>query len=156
MSSFLVDERFPPVSLSPSKDITSEERSTAINFVNRHNLIFREFNYDKMTATFLPDAVVYHSHGTIRGHAEIKHFLENVYGFFIPGIGRSATNHVVDRDEDGGAVARYQGTLIRNGWGESDPDADVAAGRDIVRTDGLPAIWWFGQVVDRLRITADE
>lgn len=155
MASFLVDGRFPPVPLSPSRDITSEERSTAIDFVNRHNLIFQEFNYDKMTATFLPDAIVYHSHGTIRGHAEIKQFLENVYGFFIPGIGRSATNHVVDRDENGGVVVRYQETLIRYGWGEGDPDADVVAGRDIVRADGLPAIWWFGQVVDRLRITAN-
>ncbi|KAL4997391.1 hypothetical protein BDV10DRAFT_186186 [Aspergillus recurvatus] len=155
MSSFLIGRRFPPIPLIPSKDITSEERTTAIDFVNRHNLIFQEFNHDKMTATFLPDAVVYHSHGTIRGHADIKQFLEKVYGFFIPGIGRSATNHVVDSDDNGGVVVRYQETLIRYGWGEGDPDADVVAGRDIVRADGLPGIWWFGQVVDRLRMTAN-
>ncbi|KAL4758035.1 uncharacterized protein BDW70DRAFT_152867 [Aspergillus foveolatus] len=137
MASFLVDGRFPPVLLSPSNDITSEERSTAIDFVNRRNPIFQESYYDKMTATFLPGAVVYHSHGTIRGHAEFKQFLENVYGFFIPGIGRSATNHVVDRDENGGVVVT------------------CCCWARIVKADGLPAIWWFGQVVDRLSIIAD-
>ncbi|KAL2829486.1 hypothetical protein BDW59DRAFT_178448 [Aspergillus cavernicola] len=153
MSSFLIDGRFPPIQSSPSKDITSDERSTAMDFVNRHNFIFQEFNHEKMIATFLPDAVVYHSHGTIRGHAEIKHFFENTYGFFIPGMSRHATNHVVDRDADGGVVIRYQETLIRYGWGED--NANVVSGRDVVRNDGLPAIWWFGPIIDRLRMTAD-
>ncbi|KAL4899074.1 hypothetical protein BDW74DRAFT_189546 [Aspergillus multicolor] len=150
MSPFLVNGHFPPIPLTQASTstntnpnpITTEERSTAIDFINRHNFIFQEWNHAKMLATFLPDAVVYHSHGTVRGHAEFQRFFEEVYGFFITGIGRSATNHIE--------------TLIRYGWGsDEDPEADVVAGRDVVRSDGLPAVWWFGQIVDRLRMTED-
>ncbi|KAJ6008891.1 hypothetical protein N7499_001062 [Penicillium canescens] len=107
MSSFIVDERYPPVSGSTLNDVSSEERSSAIDFVNRHNFVFEEFDHAKMTATFLLNAVVYHSHGTVSGHKEMKEFFENIYGFFIPGISRSATNHIVDRDKDRGVLVRY-------------------------------------------------
>ncbi|KUM61382.1 hypothetical protein ACN42_g5740 [Penicillium freii] len=113
MSSLIANGRYPPVSGSTLSDVSSEERSSAIDFVNRHNFVFEEFDHAKITATFLPNAVVYHSHGTISGHEEMKKFFENIYGFFIPGISRSATNHVIDRDEDGGVLVRYQETLIR-------------------------------------------
>ncbi|KAL4960343.1 uncharacterized protein BDV14DRAFT_204762 [Aspergillus stella-maris] len=152
MTSFLINGHFPPIPTSPPGDITPTERSTAIDFVNRHNFIFAEFTHSKMLDTFLSDAVVYHSHGTIRGHAEMKKFFEEVYGFFIPGIVRSATNHVVDRDEEGGVIVRYLETLIRYGW-EGDGKGDVVTGRDVVRHDGLPKIWWVGTMIDRLRIT---
>jgi hypothetical protein len=152
-SSLIVDGRYPPIRGSTLSDVSSEERSNAIDFVNRHNFIFEEFDHAKMTATFLPNAVVYHSHGTISGHEEMKAFFENLYGFFIPGISRSATNHVVDRDEDGGVLVRYQETLIRYGW--PGDETSVFKREDVVRENGLPAIWWTGTIIDRLRMTSD-
>jgi hypothetical protein len=154
MSSFIPNNRFPPIQPATSNNVSSEERTTAIDFVNRHNFIFQEFDHEKMTATFLPEAVVYHSHGTIRGHEEMKRFFEEFYEFFIYGIIRSATNHVVDRDEDGGVMVRYQETLIRYGW-KGDGDPNNVAGHDVIRNDGLPAVWWVGSMVDRLRMTED-
>ncbi|KAJ5201038.1 hypothetical protein N7449_005841 [Penicillium cf. viridicatum] len=106
-----------------------------------------------MTATFLPNAIVYHSHDTITSHEERKEILENVYGFFIPGIPRSATNHVVDRDEDGDVIVRYQETLIRYGW--SGDNTSMLKREDAVRENGLLAIWWIGTNIDRLRMTSD-
>lgn len=155
MSKFLIDGRYPPVRNHTSDDVTADERITAIDFVNRHNFVFEEFNHEKMAATFLPNAVVYHSHGTIRGLAEMKQFFENKYGFFIAGIGRSATNHVVERDEDGGVVVRFQECLIRHSWPDEKHDAYAVTGEDVARKDGLPSIWWFGTIVDRLRKTED-
>ncbi|CEN62958.1 hypothetical protein ASPCAL09586 [Aspergillus calidoustus] len=141
--------------------VTSDERTSAIDFINRQNYIFQEFNHDRMLATFLPDATVYHSERTLHGHAEIKTFFETCYGRAIPRICRSATNHVVDRDDEDeegtGVVVRYQQYLIRVGWeGEREgEDGVAAAGKDVVTQDGLPAIWWFGSVVDRLRMTGE-
>ncbi|KAJ5764892.1 hypothetical protein N7520_004451 [Penicillium odoratum] len=152
MSSFVKNDRFPPIKLSTSNDVSSDERITAIDFVNRHNYVFEEFNPDDMLSTFLPNGVVYHSHGTVRGHAEMREFLENHYAFFIHGISRSATNHVVDRDEEG-VMVRYHECLIRYGW--ADDDAKILAGHDVIRNDGLPAIWWSGPMIDRLRMTDD-
>jgi hypothetical protein len=153
MSCLIVDGRYPPISGSTLSDVSSEERSSAIDFVNRHNFVFEEFDHAKMTATFLPNAVVYHSHGTITSHEERKEFFENIYGFFIPGISRSATNHVVDRDEDGGVIVRYQETLVRYGW--PGDDTSMFKREDVVRENGLPAIWWIGTNIDRLRMTSD-
>ncbi|KAL3440950.1 hypothetical protein BJX65DRAFT_314281 [Aspergillus insuetus] len=140
--------------------VTPEERTSAIDFINRQNYIFQEFNHDRMLDTFLPDATVYHSERTLRGHAEIRSFFETCYGRAIPGVYRSATNHIVDRDEDDedgtGVVVRYQQYLIRCGWEGHGEDEEVAAsGKDPITQDGLPAIWWFGSVVDRLRMTKE-
>lgn len=153
MPSFLVNGRFPTINNFTSQDVTSDERAAAVDFVNRHNFVFEEFDHAMMAATFLPDAVVYHSHGTISGLAEMKRFFEEDYGFFIPGICRSATNHVVDRDVDGGLVVRFQECLIRYGW-EGD-DLRIVTGNEMPRTDGLPQIWWVGTIIDRLRKTDD-
>ncbi|KAI6774826.1 hypothetical protein HG530_001584 [Fusarium avenaceum] len=152
MSSLITNGRYPPIPGATLNDVTSEERSSAIDFVNRHNLIFEESDHEKMVNTFLPDAVVYHSHGTIRGHKNARDFFANTYGAFIPGVSRHATNHVVDRDENGGVIVRYQQCLIRYGW-QGD---DLAAIKDdTAREDGLPAIWWIGRGIDRLRMTPD-
>lgn len=153
MSSLIVNGRYPPVNGSTLNDVNGEERSSAIDFVNRHNFVFEEFDHAKMSATFLPNAVVYHSHGTISGHAEMKEFFEKVYGFFIPGISRNATNHIVDRDEDGGLLVRYQEILIRYGW--PGDDASAFSQQDQIRENGLPAVWWIGTVIDRLRMTSN-
>ncbi|KAF9774385.1 hypothetical protein IL306_007619 [Fusarium sp. DS 682] len=153
MSSLIIDGRYPPIPGATLDDVTSEERSSAIDFVNRHNLIFEEYNIQKMINTFLPDGVVYHTHGIVRGHDNMKDFLENKYRFIIPGVSRHATNHVVDRDQDGGVIVRYQEFLIRYGW-QGDDLAAINAD-DTVREDGLPRIWWIGRIIDRLRMTPD-
>lgn len=127
--------------------MASDERSSAIDFFNQHKLIFEEFNYEKMINTFLPDAVVYYTHGLVRGHENMKDFLKNKYGFFS-GISRHTPNHVVDRDEDGGLIVRYQEVLVRYGW-EGD-DLTAINAQNIAREDGLPAIWWVGRIIGRL------
>ncbi|PYH39842.1 uncharacterized protein BO87DRAFT_381866 [Aspergillus neoniger CBS 115656] len=116
MSSMIVNGRYPPVNGSTLNDVTSEERSSAIDFVNRHNFVFEEFDHAKMIDTFLPNATVYHSH-------------------------------------DGGVIVRYQETLVRYGW----PGDDTAGftRKDVVRENGLPAIWWIGTNIDRLRMTSN-
>ncbi|KAL3468100.1 hypothetical protein BJX64DRAFT_282984 [Aspergillus heterothallicus] len=88
----------PPSAIT---DVATEERTSAIDFVNRQNYIFQQFNHDRMLETFLPDAVVYHSEGTLRGHATFRKFFEAFHARAIPGVCRSATNHIVDRDDDG-------------------------------------------------------
>ncbi|GKZ30086.1 hypothetical protein AbraIFM66950_007695 [Aspergillus brasiliensis] len=153
MSPFITDKHLPPISFPIRDEVTLEERTTAIEFVNCHNFIFEEFDHAKMIATFLPDAVIYHPHGSVRGLSEMKPFLENVYGFFIPGISHNATNHIVDRDVDGGLIVRYKETLIRYGWTGDDEAAFDRV--EVPRTDGLPAIWWTGTVIDRLRMADD-
>jgi hypothetical protein len=153
MSSLITNGRYPPIPGATLNDVTIEERSSAIDFVNRHNLIFEEFDHETMINTFLPDAVVYHTHGTIRGHENMKDFFVNTYGAFILGVSRHATNHVVDRDADGGVIVRYQECLIRYGW--QGDDLAAINGNDTVREDGLPAIWWIGRCIDRLRMTPD-
>jgi hypothetical protein len=47
----------------------------------------------------------------------MKSFFEETYGFFIPGIARSATNHVVDHDEDSGVVVGIWSALLDMGMG---------------------------------------
>jgi hypothetical protein len=152
MSSFLVNQNFPHIKPSTLNDVTVEERVTAIDFVNRHNFVFEEFDHDKMISTFLPNSTVYHTEGIVRGHAEMRIFFQDVYGFFIPGISRSATNHVVDRDEDGGVMVRYQLYLYRHGWPKAEKNN---AGVDEVSERGLPAIWWYSPMIDRLQMTSD-
>ncbi|KAL6884435.1 hypothetical protein GGI43DRAFT_419513 [Trichoderma evansii] len=102
---------------------------------------------------FLPDAAIHHIGGAIRGKAEMKAFLEDLYAkVFIPGIGRNAMNHVVDRDDDG-VIVRYQQHLVRYAW-PSDTEG-ITAGEDLLSNDGLPSTWHFGTVIDRLRMTSE-
>jgi hypothetical protein len=152
-----INRYYPVKCPSEIYSVTAEERTSAIDFINRQNYIFQEFNHDRMLDTFLPDATVYHSERTLRGHAEIRTFFETCYGRTVPGVCRSATNHIVDRDEDDedgtGVVVRYQQYLIRYGW-KGDHE-DGFSGKGTITQDGLPAIWWFGSVVDRLRMTEE-
>jgi hypothetical protein len=105
--SLLVNGKFPPPSRSTSNEVTAEERITAVDFVNRVNYIFEEFNHDKILDCFLYDCSVYHFHGTIKGREENRKFMEDTYGYLIPGVTRHATNHIVDRDSDDGVMVRY-------------------------------------------------
>lgn len=153
MSASITDKHFPPIDFPGQTDVTLEEWATAVAFVNRHNLVSEEFNHAKMIGTFLPGAVIYHPHGSVRGLLEMKAFLENAYGFFITGISRNVTNHIVDRDINGGLIVRYKETIIRYGW--TGVDEAALDGVEVLRVDGLPVIWWTGTVIDRLRMTDD-
>ncbi|KAK3646471.1 hypothetical protein LTR56_008569 [Elasticomyces elasticus] len=150
--SLLVNGKFPPVSAFTSANVTADERSSAIDFVNRINYLFEEFNHDKMLSAFLDDSIVYHFHGKIEGREKTRRFFEDVYGYLIPGVTRHATNHIVDRDGEDGVMVRYHEQLFRNAWPAEVSDAAGAAEE---RTDGLPALWLFSPMIDRLRMTAE-
>ncbi|KAF4471802.1 snoal-like domain-containing [Fusarium albosuccineum] len=144
---------FPPLPTSTSSEVTAEERSSAVDFVNRVNTLFEEFDHDKMAATFLPDASVHHPYGVYRGSKEMRGFLETKYPPLIPGVSRHATNHVVDRDQEtGGVVVRYHNLLIRQVWPSA---ADKVSADNPVTVTGLPGIWFFSSMVDRLKMTDD-
>lgn len=146
--SLLVNGQFPPINPITSSDVTADERSSAIDFVNRLNHLFEEFNHDKMLQGFLPDATVYHFHGEKKGHVEHRRFFETQYGYLIPGISRHATSHVVDRDGEGVTV-RYHQQHIRFAW---PADAEKVKGGATWRmNDGLPAMHLHCTLIDRLR-----
>ncbi len=139
---------FPPV--ARTSEVDHADRSSAIDFVNRVNWFFETWDIEAMIDAFLPEGVAYHSHGTIRGRKEMRRFFEQDYLYLIPGVSRNATNHIVDVDEDGVAV-RYQNLLIRHAKPEDAPA--LCAGQIMRNNDGLPAIWVYSPVRDRLRRT---
>jgi hypothetical protein len=139
---------FPPIARASVVD--AHDRTSAIDFVNRLNWFFETWDVESMVDAFLPDAVAYHFHGTIRGHAEIRRFFAQDYPYLIPGVSRHATNHIVDPDEDG-VVVRYQNLLIRHANAE---DAPALGAGEVMHSDiGLPAIWLYSPMRDRLRRT---
>ncbi|MFM0477048.1 nuclear transport factor 2 family protein [Paraburkholderia strydomiana] len=140
---------FPPISRQGT--FNADDRASAVDFVNRVNWFFETWDVEAMIDAFLPDAVAYHFHGTIRGHAEIRRFFEHDYPYLIPGVGRHATNHIVDADGDG-VVVRYQNLLIRHAAPEDAPK--LGAGQVMHSDSGLPAIWLYSPMRDRLRKTS--
>lgn len=134
-----------------SKDtVNPADRASAVDFVNRVNWWFETWDVEAMIDAFLPEAVAYHFHGTIKGHAEIRHFFENDYPYLIPGVSRHATNHIVDADEDG-VVVRYQNLLVR--YAEPADAPSLGAGQVMHSPNDLPAIWLYSPMIDRLRRT---
>jgi hypothetical protein len=132
-------------------DISGDERSSAIDFVNRVNFLFEEWDTAKIVQAFTSDAKVFHTHGTIHGHAEIMEFFRNVYPPFIPGVHRHGTNHIVDRDEEtGGVSVRYHIYLYRYAWPEDTQGIKGTVTQLKENTDGLPALWNGVTVMDRL------
>ncbi|WP_285423817.1 nuclear transport factor 2 family protein [Pseudomonas sp. efr-133-TYG-103a] len=144
--------------MKPFPDIPSlgnvdpADRISAIDFVNRLNWWFETWDVESMLNAFLPDAVAYHFHGTLNGRGEMRQFFERDYPYLIPGVSRHATNHIVDADEDG-VVVRYQNLLVRYASPES--AAALGDGQAIKSPDGLPAIWLYSPMMDRLRRTED-
>jgi len=132
--------------------VSPADWTSAVDFVNRVNWFFETWDVEAMIESFFPDAVAYHFHGTISGHAEIRTFFERDYPYLIPGVSRSATNHIVDADEEG-VVVRYQNLLVRY----ADPKDAVALGSgQVMNSDNdLPAIWLYSPMRDRLRRTKD-
>ncbi len=139
--------QLPPV--RPYSTVTTEDRASAIDFVNRVNWLFDVWDVDALVDAFLPDSVTYHWHGTNRGQDETRRFFNDIYPYIIPGVSRHATNHIVDSDEDGGVIVRYHNLLVRFAHPEAAPA--LAAGQAMESPDDLPAIWIYSTMVDRLR-----
>ncbi|EUA43103.1 hypothetical protein I552_7844 [Mycobacterium xenopi 3993] len=54
----------PPITLD--SDVDAADRASAIDFINRVNLLFDAWDIDAMVEAFLPDGVTYHTHGVSR------------------------------------------------------------------------------------------
>jgi hypothetical protein len=148
--SLLVNGQFPPINPVPSKILTTDERSSAVNFVNRINYLLEEFAHDKMVNSFLPDTTVYHFHGVIKRQHGARKFFEDQYGYLIPGVSRHATNHILDRDGKG-VMVRYHEHLVRYAWPKD--AGGVKAGTAAQSDGGLPTTWLFSPMIDRSRKT---
>jgi len=129
--------------------VPAEDRASAIDFVNRVNWFFEVWDVDAMVDAFLPESVTYHWHGTNRGQDETRRFFNDIYPYIIPGVSRHAANHIVDPDDDGGVIVRYQNLLVRYASPEAAPA--LAAGQAMESPDDLPAIWIYSTMIDRLR-----
>ncbi|MGF6712750.1 ketosteroid isomerase-like protein [Luteibacter sp. W1I16] len=138
--------------ISPQGPVAEADRVSAIDFVNRVNWWFETWDVESMIDAFTPDAVAFHFHGTIRNHAGIRHFFEHDYPYLIAGVARVAGNHIVDNDGDG-VVVRYQNLLVR--YVEPEGARALGAGQMVERQNGLPGIWLYSPMMDRLRRTAD-
>ncbi|OWY47064.1 hypothetical protein AALT_g11008 [Alternaria alternata] len=128
----------PPVKPHGSSDVTAEERSSAIDFVNRNNLIMEQFQ-----------------HGTVTGVDEMRAFFNTTYPYIIPGVSRHATNHIVDRDEEtGGVTVRYHEQCIRYAWPSVFETQLKGKEGSFIESDGdLPQIWIYNIHYDRLVMT---
>ncbi|ORV17931.1 hypothetical protein AWB95_05700 [Mycobacterium celatum] len=139
----------PAVALDSTVD--PADRASAVDFINRVNLLFDAWDIDAMVEAFLPDSVTYHTHGINRGRAETRRFFQEMYPYSVPGVSRIATNQIVDRDGDDGVIVRYHNLLIRYAPEQTGPKVvrgDVPDG-----PDDLPAIWVYSAMTDRLRRT---
>jgi hypothetical protein len=130
--------------------VAPSDIATAIEFVNRVNWLFETWDVESMVQSFTPDAVAFHFHGTIRGEEEIRRFFEQDYPYLVPGVGRHATNHIVDADGEGVQV-RYHNLLVRHAWPE---DAKALGAGEVMESTSLPAFWLYSPMRDRLRRTA--
>lgn len=154
MSLLTETKSFPPIQPFTKNDVTAEERSSAIDYINRVNFLFEEFDHDKLLNAWLPDGSVYHFHGTVHGYDQMKKFLQETYGYLIPGVSRHATNHIVDRDEEtGGVIVRYHQHLTRYAWPRDAETITKGAGQETTSKDDLPATWQFAPSIDRLKMT---
>jgi hypothetical protein len=138
----------PPVALD--SDVDAADRTSAIDFINRVNVLFDAWDIDAMVEAFLPDSVTYHTHGVSRGQAEMRSFFQRAYPYSVPGVSRLATNPIVDRDGDG-VIVRYHNLLVRYAPPDAVPGMITA---EVVGGPGeLPAIWVYSAMTDRLRRT---
>ena len=157
MSTYLTrNGALPAIQPCPAVNMTAEERSSAIDFINRNNFLFEEFVHDKMLSHFMPDSMVRHFHGTLNGIAAHRQFFEDTYGYLIPGVARHASNHIVDRDvETGGVIVRYREQLVREAWPADFEKTGERIAIENVSIGDLPQIWISNLMVDRLVKTAD-
>jgi SnoaL-like domain len=139
----------------PSVDLDSPvdpaDRVTAIDFINRVNWIFDAWDIDAMVEAFLPDSVMHHTHGIVRGRIETRRFFQEQYPYTVPGVSRHATNPIVDPDDDDGVVVRYHNLLVRYSVETGSPR--IVGGQVVSSPTGLPAMWVYSAMTDRLRRT---
>jgi hypothetical protein len=135
----------PPITLDSAVD--AADRTSAIDFINRVNLLFDAWEVDAMVEAFLPDAVTYHTGGVHNGQQETRRFFEQVRPYVDRGVSRVATNPIVDADEDG-VIVRYHNLLVRY---TAELPAGVVTGQVYGATEDLPAISGYSAITDRLR-----
>lgn len=134
--------------------ISADERSSAIDFVNRINFLFEEWDVPKLLSTCLPEVKVWHAEGVFDGKEEVIRFFRDIYPPFIPGVHRQASNHIVDRDDEtGGVLVRYHDYLYRYAWPDDAEGIKGAVLQLKIDTEGLPALWNGVTMVDRLVMT---
>lgn len=137
----------PAIALDSSVDVT--DRSTAIDFINRVNLLYDAYDVDAMVEAFLPDSTVFHTQGIMHGHTDLRRFFQQASSYSGPGISRIATNPIVDADDDG-VIVRYHNLIVRYS-AEASPSVVTA---QVQQTpEDLPGIWVYSAMTDRLRRT---
>lgn len=138
----------PPITLDSTVDPT--DRSTAIDFINRVNLLFDAYDIDAMVEAFTEDCTTFHSQGITHGQAEMRRFFQQAYPYSGPGVSRIATNVIVDADGDDGVILRYHNLLVRYSTQES---PTVVRAQVPQPPEDLPGIWVYSAMTDRLRRT---
>jgi hypothetical protein len=141
---------WPPI--THQTQLSADDRITAIDFVNRVNWLFEVWDVEAMVASFLPNSTTHHFEGTVVGHDGLRAFFRDDYPYLIPGVARHAANHIVDADGPDGVVVRYQNLLVRYGSPGGTPGVLPPPGV-VHGDDGLPAIWIYSPMLDRLRRT---
>ena len=61
---------FPKV--KPAAKVSPDIRAAAVDYVNRVNWLFETWDLEAMVDAFLPDARVFHFHGSLDGEKEIR------------------------------------------------------------------------------------
>lgn len=142
-------QSLPPIGLDCAVD--PADRVSAIDFIHRVNWLFDAWDIDAMVEAFLPDSVTHHTHGVVRGRIETRRFFQEQFPYTVPGVSRHATNPIVDPDIDDGVVVRYHNLLVR--YSTQAPSPRIVGGQVVSSPSGLPALWVYSAMTDRLRRT---
>ncbi|KAL1793816.1 hypothetical protein ACET3X_007237 [Alternaria dauci] len=145
----------PPIKVFTSSDVTAEERSSAIDFVNRNNLVMEQFQIEDILSQGAEGMVLKHWHGEVTGTDNLRKFFTDTYPYIIPGVSRHATTHIVDRDEEtGGVTVRYHQQCIRYAWPSVAENRLKGKDGTVIESDGdLPQMWIYNMTYDRLVMT---
>ena len=132
--------------------VDTADQVSAIDFINRVNWLFDAWDIDAMVEAFLPDSVMHHTHGTVRGRIETRRFFQEQYPYAVPGVSRHATSPIVDPDDDHGVIVRYHNLLVRYATQAASPSR-IVGGQVVSSPTDLPALWVYSAMRDRLRRT---
>jgi SnoaL-like domain len=97
---------------SGNSNVSAQDRSEAIDFVNRLNFAFDHWNIAEMNDAFSKNCIVEHPQGRVEGRATIAKFLD-AYKPLTVGIRCVPLNHIVDANEDGSLTVTYFNVFIR-------------------------------------------
>ena len=120
--------------------VDTADQVSAIDFINRVNWLFDAWDIDAMVEAFLPDSVMHHTHGTVRGRIETRRFFQEQYPYTVPGVSRHATSPIVDPDDDHGVIVRYHNLLVRYATQAASPSR-IVGGQVVSSPTDLPALW---------------